>query len=83
MRSISRPYLQDKAGYIKSMREDGASAQTIRNIQNHKTTVLFQPVVSSSVTAALEEQSGTNVARNYLGESVLSSYGRGAITRVR
>lgn len=75
MRSISRPYLQDKAGYIKSMREDGASAQTIRNIQNHKTTVLFQPVVSSSVTAALEEQSGTNVARNYLGESVLSSYG--------
>lgn len=75
MRSVSRPYLQDKVSYVKSMRETGTSANTLRNIQNHKTTVLFQPIVSSSVNAALEDKSGTNVTTNYLGEPVLSSYG--------
>ena len=75
MRSISRPYTEDKPGYIKELRESGASASTVRNIQNHKTTVLFQPVVSTSVTSALEDKSGTHLATNYLGEQVLSSYG--------
>lgn len=75
MRSIARSYVEDNTGYIKSLRESGASAQTIRNIQSHKTTVLFQPVVSSSVSAALEDKSGTHLATNYLGDPVLSSYG--------
>lgn len=75
MRSISRPYIENNTEFIKALRESGASANTVRNIQNHKTTVLFQPIVSSSVNSAMEDKSGTHLATNYLGERVLSSYG--------
>ncbi len=75
MRSVSRPFLDDKIGYTQRLRDNGVAVQTIRNIQSFKTTVLFQPVVSSSVNAAMEGKSGTHLATNYLGDSVLSSYG--------
>lgn len=75
LRSASRYLIDDRSGYLASLREVGVSSQTIDNIETHKTSILFQPVVSASVSSALEGNSGTQMATNYLGHSVLSSYG--------
>lgn len=74
MRSVSRHIIEDPSAYIEALRENDFSPQTIVNIQKHNTSILFQPVVSSSASEAMEGKSGTHIATNYLGDPVLSSY---------
>jgi class 3 adenylate cyclase len=74
MRSTSRLFSENKPEYFSALDDFGVSDQTISNIREFDTTVIMQPVASSSVENALNEQSGTHVSTNYLGQRVLSSY---------
>ena len=74
MRSTSRLYEEDKDKYLSAIEKYGVSDETINRIRVFKSTVLMQPVVSTSVEMAFNEQSDTHTAINYYGQPVLSSF---------
>jgi class 3 adenylate cyclase len=74
MRSQSRLFMEDEESYFSAIKEFGLSATTANSIRTFNTTVLMQPVATTSVRRAFEEQSGAHISTNYYGEEVLSSY---------
>ncbi len=74
MRSISRQFVEDKEAYFNAIENYDISDSTINRLKTFDTTLLVQPVASSSVQNALDEQSGNHITTNYLGQRVLSSY---------
>jgi len=74
MRSDARPRIEDPVAYQETLRELGISARTSELIRGFDTTTLLQTVDSPVVTAALQNQEGTEFTTNYRQESVLSSY---------
>ena len=74
MRSTSRHYLDNADAYYAEMTDYGISENVIEKIRGFGTTILVQPVASDSVDRAFNEQTGTHISLNYLGQSVLSSY---------
>ncbi len=74
MRSDVRPRIEDPVAYQETLRELGIAQRTSELIRNFDTTTLVQKVDSAAVTAALQNQEGTEFTTNYLEHAVLSSY---------
>ncbi|WP_242045692.1 MULTISPECIES: methyl-accepting chemotaxis protein [unclassified Calothrix] len=75
MRSNSRLLLEDSQAYINILKSQNVSDETIRLLEQLKTSVFLQMVNTESARLAIKQQSGTLIInQNYQGKAVLSSY---------
>ena len=74
MRSVSRFYLQDSAGYRKSLLKSGETSSNVDKIYRYGTTTLQQRINSKNIQKALNGQESYAYETGYRGEEVLSTF---------
>lgn len=74
MRSDARQRIEDPAAYQTTLAEVGISQRARDLIDKLSTTILLQEANSPGITAALQNQEGTEFTTNHLGRPVLASY---------
>jgi PAS domain S-box-containing protein len=74
MRSNSRFFLEDPAGYIEAAEAAGASTDDLRQIRSFGTTILLQEVRTAAAEAAQAGETATTTATDYRGVEVLTSH---------
>ncbi len=74
MRSNSRFLLEDKAGYLATMKSIGTSSETVSRMDMLNTSIGLQSVTSQAATNALNGMSGYAIVKDYRGIDVLSAY---------
>jgi PAS domain S-box-containing protein len=74
LRNQSRFLIEDRANYLKMIKNMGLSLETINRIDNLNSSIGLQPVITVGTKAALRGETGTQIFRDYRGVSVLSSY---------
>ena len=74
MRSDSRFFIEGEETYLKSLSATGVSADLIRLMQTHQSTVLFQQITTPAAKAALAGGTDTITQVDYRGEPGLASY---------
>ncbi len=74
MRSNSRFFFEDPAGFLSAQRSAGALAVDIKRIEDFDTTILLQKVRTEAAEAALSGTTDTRVSIDYRGVPVLTSY---------
>ncbi|MDR1824365.1 MAG: HAMP domain-containing protein [Bifidobacteriaceae bacterium] len=75
MRSISRQYAEDPAGYLAKAQKAGTSPADIAEIQRTESTVLTQSVHTTSVDYALKGDTGTVTnTKEYNGVSSITAF---------
>ncbi|MGB5900835.1 MAG: adenylate/guanylate cyclase domain-containing protein [Geitlerinemataceae cyanobacterium] len=79
MRSISRFLIEDRDGYIQTLRSQGVAEETLTKIQEYNTSILEQKVETETVTQAISGKTGTKIVKDYRDVPVLSSYTKLAI----
>ena len=76
MRSDSRFLIEDPAAYLEQMEILGTDAHTLRLMETHQTSILFQSVKTDAAVDIFSGHSGTRIETDYRGNRVLSSYKR-------
>ena len=74
MRSNSRFFLEDPAGFLAAQQSAGVSAVHRRRIQDFGTTILLQQVRTEAAEAALSGKTDTRLSIDYRGVPVLTSH---------
>jgi PAS domain S-box-containing protein len=74
MRSDSRFILEAPPEFVDALARQGASEDLLRLIQAHRSTVLFQPIMTVSAAAAFGGRTGTFIGPDYRQEPALISY---------
>ncbi len=74
MRSQSRFWLEDKAGFIAAITKAGIGTATVNAIKSKQTVIGLMTVNSPGVKSALRGQTGSSVFNDYRGIPVLSAY---------
>lgn len=74
MRSQSRFWLEDKAGFLSAISAAGVDATTVNAIKDKQTVIGLQTVNSQGVRDALAGKTGFSVFNDYRGVPVLSAY---------
>jgi len=74
LRTDTRFLLDDKDAYLKTLRDQGYEAATVRRIDALNTTILQQEVDMTAVERALAGEEGRGMDTDYRGEEVLSAY---------
>jgi len=74
MRSLGRFLVDDKAGYLNTLKQTGVSAALIKTIDEKETTIGLQVVDTNGSISALSGKSGSGIFNDYRGVSVLSAY---------
>jgi class 3 adenylate cyclase len=79
MRSMSRFLIEDRDGYIKTLRSQGVAEETLTKIQEYNTSILQQKVETAATKQAISGKTGTKIIQDYRDIPVLSSYTKLAI----
>jgi class 3 adenylate cyclase len=74
MRSSSRFFLEDPAGYLQALRDRRMPADVVARIERARSPILLQEVRTAAVEAALAGEEGTRIIDDYRGTPVLSSF---------
>lgn len=74
MRSSSRFFIEDPAGYLRALRALRVPEDTVARIERARSPILLQEVQTEAVQAALGGQEGTRILDDYRGMPVLSSF---------
>lgn len=74
MRSISRFLIEDREGYLDTLRSLGVARETLAKIEAYDTSILLQAVKTEAAEQAIGGQSGTQIVNDYREVPVLSSY---------
>ncbi len=74
MRSQSRFWLEDKAGFLAAITKAGVGSATVNAIKSKQTVIGLMKVNSPGVKSALRGQTGSSVFNDYRGVPVLSAY---------
>jgi len=75
LRTSSRFLIEDKAGYLKALRDAAVPSKAVQLIENTGVAILNQPVNSVASQKALRGTSGTEIVKDYRNIDVLSAYG--------
>jgi len=79
-RTLSRFLIEDKAEYLRALKNSGASAATLAMIETKNTNIGLQSVKTAGVNRALSGKVGFDIFQDYRGVPVLSAYSPVAIT---
>ncbi len=82
MRSTSRFLIEDKAGYLKALKEGGTSEQTMEMISAKKSSIGLHSINTEGSQAALSGKTGFGIFPDYRSVPVLSAYAPIAIKGV-
>jgi class 3 adenylate cyclase len=74
MRSSSRFFLEDPAGYLQALRDRRMPGDVVARIERAGSPILLQEVRTAAVEAALAGEEGTRIIDDYRGTPVLSSF---------
>jgi class 3 adenylate cyclase len=74
MRSLSRFLIEDRQGYLQTLRSLGTSETIIQRIDRYNTSILEQEVRTEAVKEAINGKKGIKILRDYRNIEVLSSY---------
>src|SRR5215469_14185198 len=74
LRTNSRHFIEDPAGFLRNLKSRGAPDVTIDKIRTYKSTILQLPVQFDSVKKALDGKEGTVIEANYQHNRSLVSY---------
>jgi class 3 adenylate cyclase len=74
MRSLSRFLVEDPQQYFNTLKHTQLDDDTIATMERFKTSILLQSVDTQATQAALAQQEGTQIIKDYRGIPVLSSY---------
>jgi class 3 adenylate cyclase len=74
MRSQSRFFVEDSAGYLQTLKNLGSAPVSLKRIETYQSSILEQRVQTEGSIAALRGQQGTQIIRDYRNVEVLSSY---------
>ncbi len=74
MRSTSREVIEHPKEYLKKAVATGTKPATAERIAETGSTLLLQPINTDAVSHALNSETGTIVADNYLGDESLAAY---------
>ena len=74
MRSVSRFFVEDPAGYANTLAKAKVPQQTMDAMQQFDTTILSQQVDTAATQAALKGEEGIRFVEGYRGRPVLSAY---------
>ncbi len=74
LRSQSRFFIEDSAGYFSMLKEIGIPSFTIAKMKNFNSTIGLQEVKTEGTTSAIQGKSDTKMFKDYRDISVLSSY---------
>lgn len=74
MRSISRFLVEDKSGYLDTMKAIGYSDDMVHLMDTMETSILLQTVDTVASRGATSGSSNTEIIEDYRGVNVLSSY---------
>lgn len=73
-RTDSRYLLEDKAGYLATLRDLGVDEATVNAIDTSGHSILAQTLNTRAVRAALDGATGTEILPDYRGVDVMSAY---------
>lgn len=74
LRNNSRFLIEDKEGFIKTLKKAGASKESFEIIESSGTTILFQKDRNGGTEAAIQGETGFGIFVDYLGYDVISAY---------
>ena len=74
MRSNSRFFIEDPSEFLESFPDNSETAEIVKHVQNHDTTILQVPVNTESVKQASLGKKGSTIIQDYRGVDVLSAY---------
>jgi class 3 adenylate cyclase len=74
MRSDSRLFLEDPDAYRRDVISAGTQPSVAESAVRQHTTTLVQPIAAQAARAGLQGQTGTVIARDYLGHDTLVAY---------
>ena len=74
MRSVSRQLLVNPKGYVSAVVANGTPEPVAKRQVETGDSVLLQPVNTTAVNLALSGQTGTTIAKSYLGPESLLAY---------
>jgi hypothetical protein len=74
MRSISRPFHQNKKEFIENQKAIGANSENIKNIEQYGTTILNQKIETDAVKLALNGKTGVKTQTSYNGKEAVCAY---------
>ena len=75
MRSDSRFLLEDKPGYLKTLKEtNSANSEVLSRIDITNSSILQQQIDTQATRSAIKKESGTSIIKDYRDIPVLSAY---------
>lgn len=74
LRSISRFLIEDKEGYLSTLRSIGVSESIISSIDKINTSILYQDIDTEASRDAISGNNDTRIINDYRNIPVLSSY---------
>ena len=74
MRSNSRFFLEDRAGYLQMLRDAGRPAGEVDAVRRAGTTILRRTVDNPAVRAALRGETGAMTVTDFRGNATLTSF---------
>ncbi|MGI2258807.1 methyl-accepting chemotaxis protein [Shewanella sp. GXUN23E] len=74
LRSQSRFLVEDKAGYLATLKASGLPTELVNTIASKNSAIGMQPVDTKAVRNALAGQAGMELIQDYRGVEVLSAY---------
>jgi hypothetical protein len=75
MRSASRFFIEDPAGYLTALDNLGYPEDKLARLARYNTSILNQTINTDAALEALGGQRGTKIIEDYREVDVLSSYG--------
>lgn len=74
MKSVSRFLMEDKDNYLKALADANVKQETIDEISQAGTSILFQKVETEASKSAIQGQSDIKLVKDYRNVEVLSAY---------
>lgn len=74
LRSAARLFIENPTAYLDVLRQNRVRSETVRLVEQMKTSLLLHPIETDAAREAVQGSSGTRIIKGYRGADTLSSY---------